>query len=165
MIGQGLALDYSSRFASVTLCDTTSITPDEMKAGLKERIETIKKYGMKSQVHTTMKRWFTKRFLGAANPEKEMIRNQILATPTEGTIGCLEAIHNLNYQDRLAQVRLPALILVGENDATTPVAASQAIHERVPDSRMITIPSAGHLANIEQAAVFNKEILRFLLGF
>jgi len=46
--------------------------------------------------------------------------------------------------------------MVGADDPGTPVAAAQAIHERIAGSRLVVIPSASHLCNIEQAEVFNQ---------
>lgn len=162
MIGQGLALDRSERLISVTLCDTTSITPEEAKPLIEERIEAIREHGMQSQAETTMNRWFTPRFLASDRPEKEVIRNQILDTSTAGCIGCLEAVRRLNFRDRLAQIGKPTLIMVGEEDTTAPVAASKVLHEHIPDSRLVVLPSAAHLANIEQTEIFNMKLLGFL---
>ncbi|MFH1741621.1 MAG: alpha/beta hydrolase, partial [bacterium] len=56
----------------------------------------------------------------------------------------------------------PTLIIVGEEDALTPVAASEAMHERIPDSRLVILPSAAHLSNIQQALAFNDALTGFL---
>jgi 3-oxoadipate enol-lactonase len=42
------------------------------------------------------------------------------------------------------------------------VTAAQAIHERIAGSRLVVIPSASHLCNIEQAEVFNQNLIGFL---
>jgi pimeloyl-ACP methyl ester carboxylesterase len=42
------------------------------------------------------------------------------------------------------------------------VAASEAIHQRVQNSKLAVLPSAAHLCNIEQADAFNAAILPFL---
>jgi 3-oxoadipate enol-lactonase len=57
---------------------------------------------------------------------------------------------------------VPVLIMVGESDATTPPAASQAMHERIPGSELHIIPDAAHMSNLENADVFNKHLLAFL---
>ena len=92
----------------------------------------------------------------------EIIRRQLLATPVEGYIGCSEAIRELNYLDRLPEIKVPTFIMVGEDDPGTPVAASQAIHERIPNSRLVVLPSAAHLSNIEQSLAFNHALMEFL---
>jgi 3-oxoadipate enol-lactonase len=163
MIGQSLALTYPDRLRSVTLCDTISILPEEAKQSFQERITAAGKDGMSGQIDATMDRWFTPGFLKSNHPEVTMIRDQIAATPPAGYIGCSEAICQLNYLDRLPEITLPTLIMVGELDPGTPVAASIAIHERIANSQLVILPSAQHLSNIEQADAFNKALLEFLL--
>ena len=163
MIGQSLALTYPDRLRSVTLCDTSSILPDEAKAAFQARIVAARKGGMSGQIDATMERWFTPGFLKSGRPEITMISDQIAATPLAGYIGCSEAICQLNYLDRLPEIELPTLIMVGEQDPGTPVAASQAIHERIAGSQLVILPSAQHLSNIEQAEAFNESLITFLL--
>ena len=92
-----------------------------------------------------------------------MIRKQIAATPLAGYLGCSEALRGLNYLDRLPEIKLPTLIMVGEEDPGTPVAASEAIHERIAGSELVILPAARHLSNIEQAEAFNQSLMDFLL--
>jgi pimeloyl-ACP methyl ester carboxylesterase len=36
---------------------------------------------------------------------------------------------------------------------------------KIPDAELVIIPTAGHLSNIEQPAVFNQAVLDFLLKY
>jgi 3-oxoadipate enol-lactonase len=164
MIGQNLALDHPDRLKSLTLCDTSAIMPEEVQPIWQQRIESARESGMQGQVDETLERWFTPEYLLQNPPEVEMIRQQILATPPAGYIGCSEAIRNLDNLKRLSEITLPTLIIVGEEDPGTPVAASQAMHQRIADSRLVVLPSARHLSNIEQSAAFNAALLDFLLN-
>ena len=164
MIGQYLALSHSNRLRSLILCDTSSIVPREGHPAIQERIDTARSKGMEALVDPTLERWFTPSFIGNNPPSLQDIREQFLATPVEGYVGCSEAIRGLNYLDRLSGVNLPTLILVGEEDPGTPVSAAQAIHERIKNSRLVIIPSARHLSNVEQPEAFNKALSEFLKG-
>ena len=62
----------------------------------------------------------------------------------------------------LPEIRCPTLIIVGEEDAITPVADSQLMAERIPGAQLVTIPGAGHLANLEQPEAFNRAVRDFL---
>ena len=163
MIGQGLALDHADRLKSLALCDTSAIMPDEAQPILQERIAAARENGMADQVDGTMERWFTPQYLKENPPEVEMIRQQVRATPLAGYIGCSEALGGLNYLERLPEIKLATLIMVGEEDPGTPVAASEAIHERIAGSQLVILPSARHLSNIEQAQAFNQSLMGFLL--
>jgi 3-oxoadipate enol-lactonase len=52
--------------------------------------------------------------------------------------------------------------MVGEEDPGTPVAASEAMHQRIPNSTLVIIKSARHLSNVEQSEIFNDNLLTFL---
>ena len=117
---------------------------------------------MEAQVDETMERWFTPTFLKQGAPMLDIIRKQILATSVQGYLGCAEAIRKLNYLDRLHEIKIPTLIMVGEDDPGTPVSASEAIHDRISNSKLVILPSARHLSNIEQKEVFTTALLTFL---
>lgn len=162
MIGQGLALNHGHRLKTLTLCDTSAIMPEAAQPILRERIAAALKNGMAGQVDGTLERWFTPEYLKANPPVVEVIRRQIRETPLAGYIGCSEALGGLNYLDRLSAITLPTLIMVGEEDPGTPVAASEAIHERIAGSQLVILPAARHLSNIEQAEAFNDALMGFL---
>ena len=162
MIGQCLVLNYSHRLRSLVLCDTAAIVPAEAQPLWEERFDKARKKGMEALLEETMERWFTPAFLEQNPPMVGLIRKQILATPVAGYLGCAEAIRKLSYLNRLSEIKLPTLIMVGEEDPGTPVSASQAIHERIPNSKMAILPSARHLSNIEQTEAFNAALLAFL---
>lgn len=164
MIGQSLALNDPDRLNSLTLCDTAALVPAEAQPLWQERMDKARKQGMGVLLDQTMERWFTPSFLKRNNEMLARIREQLLATVVSGYIGCAEAIRRLDYLDRLSQIKVPTLIMVGEEDPGTPVSASKAIHERITDSTLVIIPSARHLSNVEQAEAFNTALLKFLLS-
>ena len=162
MIGQYLALNHPHRLESLTLCDTAAIVPAEAQPIWQERIEKAHQKGIEALLEETMERWFTPSFLKQNSPMLALIRKQFLATPASGYIGCAEAIRKLNYLDRLPLIKLPTLILVGEDDPGTPVSASEAMHERISNSKLVILPSARHLSNVEQTEAFNANLMEFL---
>ncbi|MGB8326522.1 MAG: alpha/beta fold hydrolase [Steroidobacteraceae bacterium] len=64
--------------------------------------------------------------------------------------------------DRLPEIRVPALVLVGKEDRSLPPPLSRRIHQRLTDSRFVEVPGAGHLSALEQPTAVNAEILGFL---
>jgi 3-oxoadipate enol-lactonase len=162
MIGQCLALNHPHRLKSLVLCDTASIVPAEAQPVWQERLDKVRRKGMEALCEETMERWFTPAFLRQNPPMVRLIREQILATPAAGYIGCAEAIRRLDYLDRISAIKIPTLILVGEDDPGTPVSASEAMHERIAGSKLAVLPSARHLSNVEQAEAFNAALLNFL---
>jgi pimeloyl-ACP methyl ester carboxylesterase len=64
--------------------------------------------------------------------------------------------------DVLAAVRVPALVIVGEEDTLTPVEESRRLAAAIAGARLEIIPGAGHLPNLEQPARFNTVLTDFL---
>ncbi len=110
----------------------------------------------------TLERWFTEPFRKKNPPEVQLIKKLFLSTPVKGFVGCAEAIRKLNYLDRLSEIKLPTLIIVGEEDKGTPVEVSKEMHKRIAGSELIIIPSAAHLSNLEQPEKFNTALADFL---
>ena len=164
MIGQALALNYADRLQRLALCDTAAVIPDEAQPIWQERMDAAKQEGLQVLAEGTLERWFTPAYYENNPPEVQLIRNLFLATPLAGYLGCSEAIRNLNYLDRLGEIDIPTLIMVGEEDFGTPVAAAEAMHTRIPNSKLLILPSAAHLSNVQQAERFNDALIGFLQG-
>lgn len=162
MIGQSVALNYPKRLKSLTLCDTGAAIAPEAQPIWQERIDAVREKGVASQLEPTMERWFTPSFLNLNSYMLGVIRKEFLATPAQGYLGCIYAIRKLNYLDRLSAIKNPTLIMVGEDDPGTPVSASEAMHQRIPNSKLVIIKSARHLSNVEQPEIFNTNLLTFL---
>jgi len=76
---------------------------------------------------------------------------------------CLEALMQRDsLLDRLHEIRAPALVLVGEEDRSLPVALSRRIHNRLGHSTFAVISNAGHLSPLEQPAQVTEAISAFL---
>jgi 3-oxoadipate enol-lactonase len=161
-IGQLLALTHPEMLQSLVVCDTTSRVPPEARPMWDERIRVAQNQGIEPHVEPTIGRWFTAPFreqrVDVINPVRAMIRG----TPPQGYIGCCHAIAALDLTDRLGGIRVPTLVIVGEDDPATPAAASRTIHERIKGSELVILKSASHLSNLEQAEAFNRAITTFL---
>jgi pimeloyl-ACP methyl ester carboxylesterase len=77
---------------------------------------------------------------------------------------CLQATAasaGFNICENLKTLNIPVLVLVGKKDITTPVWASEMIHEWLPQSELVIIPDAGHLTIFDHSKEFNDLVLNF----
>jgi 3-oxoadipate enol-lactonase len=162
MIGQTLALASPGLFTSLALCDTTSRIPAEAKPLWAERITTAETQGMEPLVEPTINRWFTAPFVASHKDLVDRVRTMIRSTKPAGYAGCCHAISALDLTDKIAAIKTPTLIVVGEEDQGTPVAASRTMHEKIAGSDLVILKSAAHLSNIEQPAEFTRAITGLL---
>ena len=162
MIGQTLALSSPEILQSLSLCDTSSRIPADMKHVWDERIATVEAKGMEPMVEPTVARWFTPKFIESHKDVIEPVRAMIRRTPAKGYIGCCHAIKALDLTDRLKAITLPTLIIVGAQDMGTPLAASQAINQQIKGSELVVLDPASHLSNLEQPEAFTNDLEQFL---
>jgi 3-oxoadipate enol-lactonase len=71
-------------------------------------------------------------------------------------------MHRADSTPLLAQVSVPTLVITGQEDEMIPVEESRRIAGAIRGARLVIIPGAGHLANLEQPEAFNAELSAFL---
>jgi len=62
----------------------------------------------------------------------------------------------------LPTIKVPTLLLWGDDDKRSPASAGKRMHDLIPGSTFNVIPGAGHVSNFEQPARFNAEVRAFL---
>jgi 3-oxoadipate enol-lactonase len=92
------------------------------------------------------------------------ISQMIVSTPIEGYCGCGAAISRLNITPRLGEISAPTLVIVGEDDPGTPVDMSEIMAKGIPGAKLVILPVARHLSNLEDQAGFNQALQDFLAG-
>jgi 3-oxoadipate enol-lactonase len=70
--------------------------------------------------------------------------------------------HTFDVRERLDDISLPVLALVGEHDGLTPPSYHEYLAERIPRGELTVLDDAAHLAMLERPAAFNAAISAFL---
>ena len=84
------------------------------------------------------------------------------AAPVPGIIGDLMAMaERPDSTGLLTSIKVPALVIVGEEDVLTPPADAERIARGISGATLITIQDAGHLSNMEQPTMFNRAVEDF----
>jgi 3-oxoadipate enol-lactonase len=65
--------------------------------------------------------------------------------------------------ERLNQIQSPTLVLVGDLDMSDILSISDEMNRKIPTVKKVVIHNAAHMVNLEQPAVFNREVKAFLL--
>jgi len=164
MIGQQLAVEHGRRLRSLMLCDTAPATPPAGAAGWPGRVATVRAAGsLEPLADATMGRMLTEAFK-ARNPRRwAQLRSTVASTRPDGYIGCAAAIMAFDIAGKLPAVRVPTLVVCGDDDEGTPPAGNRQIAALIPQGRYIGIPNARHLPNVEFPERFN-EIMTGWLG-
>jgi 2-hydroxy-6-oxonona-2,4-dienedioate hydrolase len=67
-----------------------------------------------------------------------------------------------NLKDLLGQIKVPTLLLWGENDTVTTMEVAEMFHSLIPNSQLISIKNCGHAPMIEHPEWFAEEVKKFL---
>ena len=93
------------------------------------------------------------------------VMDMMHSTPPQGAAAALRGrAERQDYTPLLSQISVPTLIVVGEEDAFTPVPQAEYMHQRIANSTLEVIANSGHMPNLEQPERFNKVLVRFLRG-
>lgn len=71
-------------------------------------------------------------------------------------------VFNWNISDRLKDIKKPTLVLAGEEDQATPVAANKFLADNIPGAQLKVLKDVGHFYEIECPNDFNRELRQFL---
>ena len=67
-----------------------------------------------------------------------------------------------SYEETLARLSVPTLVVVGSEDAFTTRQDADRMHDLVRGSELVWIDGIGHMPNLESPEVFNASLVRFL---
>jgi len=67
----------------------------------------------------------------------------------------------MDTRELLPRIRVPTLLLWGDDDRRSPLPVAQAMRAAIPGAELAVIPSAGHLSNMERPDAFNAHVRRF----
>jgi pimeloyl-ACP methyl ester carboxylesterase len=91
------------------------------------------------------------------------VRSMILSNTSEWIASAIRVLMSRpDATPALTSIRVPTLIIVGEEDVLTPVSSAEEMHSRIAGSDLVRIPAAGHLPNLEQPEAFDAALARFL---
>jgi proline iminopeptidase len=72
-------------------------------------------------------------------------------------------LKSVEYTGRLATIKVPTLILVGDHDECDPV-LSKAMQEKIAGSKLVVVPKAGHMTFVDQTEMVVRTIGDFVRG-
>ncbi len=158
MIAQALAARHPDVVRAVVLSNTaTRMGSAESWA---ERIQAIRGAGLDSIADVIMQRWFAVPF--RARPELAAWRNMVTRTDSQGYVDACQALAGADLTRATAALRLPVLVIAGDQDGSSPADLVKATADLIPGAGFHIIPDAGHLPCVEQPAAFAAVLQPFI---
>ena len=157
-------LKHPDRFDGLILNDTQCIadTP-EIKENRCNAIISIKEKGVEQYADEIIKKLFAQETFTKNKNVVDAVKEMIISTQKQSLCNTLHALAERKETcDQLPEINIPVLIMVGEEDKITPIAAAQQMHEKILNSKLEIIQQAGHLSNLENPTAFNTHLVNFL---
>jgi 3-oxoadipate enol-lactonase len=162
MTGMWLAVHAPERIDRLALCSTSAHMPP--RSAWIERAEVVRSEGMAAIADASIDRWFSAAGQQERPEAVERVRQGLLACPAEGYAASCEAIGDHDLRAEIRRIRAPTLLIVGDEDPSTPPTHAQAIADAVEDVRLVEIPRARHLLNVEHPARVTELLIDHLTG-
>lgn len=155
---------FPSRVRALVLADTRAqADTEEAKQTRAQQAEKALAEGMAGIADAMLPKLLTPETVSKRPEIVKRVRDMMLKTKPEGAAAALLGMaEREDHTERLSQIAARTLILVGAEDAITPVADSERMHNEIAGSRLVVIENAGHVSNLEQTNRFNEALISFL---
>jgi pimeloyl-ACP methyl ester carboxylesterase len=163
-IALAFAKKYPKDLSALILMDTRAEgdTP-EGKQAREKMIELVRKEGSKAIADQMLPKMFSPDTLKGNDPLVRKLLDIMQHCPPKTIEHALVALRDReDYSGILSSITVPTLILVGEQDAITPPKMAQAMHEKIPNSKLVQISGAGHVSTMEKAEEVTAAIGEFV---
>lgn len=155
---------YAARLRGLVLCDTRAAadTPDARK-GRAQLAADVLANGPAPAADAMLPRLCGPKTLGERPGILPFLKEMILANSPAGIAAALGGMAaRPDMRPLLPTIAVPTLVLVGADDVISPPAEMRELAAAIPDAEFAIVPSAGHMAPLEDPAAANAALARFL---
>jgi pimeloyl-ACP methyl ester carboxylesterase len=155
---------FPQRVSGLVLADTRpEPDSDEIRENRKEMAHRVAEEGVEVLVELQMERLLARDTLENDEEVVERVRALILESAPGGVVAALGAMRTRpDSTPLLAEIEAPTLVIGGEEDGISSPEVMGAMAQKIPNSRHVTLPRAGHLSNLENPEAFNTALREFL---
>ncbi len=145
-VALSLALDSPQRVARLALISTVAGRSDPERTGAESRIEVIRREGLAAIAAVNRDRWFTPEFQ-ERNPELVEARvRTLLESDAESYLHAYTVFARTELAPRLAEIRVPTLVITGEKDVAATPRMARLMQERIAGAELHVLAGLRHLA-------------------
>ncbi len=155
---------FPERVSGLVLANTRP-DPDseEIRENRKNMVRRVADEGVEVLLELQMQRLLARGTLEKNGAVVEKVRAMILESSPNGVVAALGAMRERpDSTPLLGDIEVPTLVIGGEEDGISSPEVMGAMAEKIPGSRHVTLPRAGHLSNMEAPEGFNAALKEFL---
>lgn len=153
-IARNVALRFPERLLSLTLASTApgfdALSPDQVRRFVTEHRNRTPETVRKLLGSRARKEAFDELSDSLSRVREESYRKTLIASVAQDRDAPIE------------EIRVPTLVIAGDEDKVYPVRIARELAQRIPGAKLVIMRGAGHLPNLERPGRFNEILLDFL---
>jgi len=155
---------FPERVSGLILANTRpDADTQETRENRKNMARRVADEGVEVLIELQMQRLLAHATLEKNEEVVEEVRGMILESSPGGVVAALGAMRERpDSTPLLAEIEVPTLVVGGEEDGIASPEVMGAMAEKIPGSRHVTLPRAGHLSSLEAPEGFNAALKEFL---
>jgi 3-oxoadipate enol-lactonase len=164
MVAMRLYPRHPEIFKSLALVDTSAGDDNEHLPQYIQMAEAYKAYGLIPQLAEGLHAvFYTAPFL-QANPAAVAYWDNYWAKANLEAMykAIMPVIDRDDVSETVNQIKVPTLVLCGDQDMSTPLRYSEDLHRRIEGSKYVIIPNAAHMSCVEQPEAVSKVLDEFI---
>ncbi len=161
MISMNLGILRPDLVRGLVLAACPPAIPAASRDAILDRGRAAEAGGMDAVIAPTLERWFSAR---APASTVEHVRAHIASLSPSNWAAAWEAVAEHDALSRLQEIKVPTLVIAGERDLATPLAAMETVAKRIAGGRLAVMQDAPHMLHLERPEEFTGLVGTFLAG-
>lgn len=161
-VAQAFVLKYPEKVRSLILIDTVSEVGPELQLVIQSWVDALRTGDALAFFNATVPWNFSPEWIAASTPILEDAKERYKLLDFPAVIRLCEAFFDVDFTERLGEIKVPTCIMVGELDLIKGPRYAKIIKKHIPHAEYHVLEGAGHASCWERPDEFNALILDFL---
>lgn len=151
---------FPERVSGLILIDTRETADtEEARKGRFESMEKVRQQGTATLVDSMLPK------MVVAEALRPRVREIMMSSLPEFVTAALKAMaERPDSTPTLSTIRVPTLVVVGEEDTITPPADAERMAGAIDGAQLVKLANAAHMSHYEQAEKFNEAVEKWRAG-
>lgn len=164
-MGGPIALNFNARWPAMvrSLAIADSFARIRNPQGVQDRVAATREAVAYMSMREFGSQYAADRLLPTTPIEKlDELSDEVAKCPPKAYVDTVQSIFTYDASGDLAKVKVPTLVLVGDQDDATPMAENEFIRDGIKGATLEVITQAGHLSSIDNPDEFTRRLSAFL---